>query len=34
MTVRQREVEHCERIIDAHVADFVGWLRRIQHSLG
>jgi glutamyl-tRNA reductase len=28
MAVRQREVEHCERIIDAQVADFVGWLRR------
>ena len=33
MAVRQREVEHCERIIDTHVVDFVGWLRRVQHSL-
>jgi len=34
LAVRQREIEHCERIIDSHVTDFVGWLRRIQHSLG
>jgi len=33
MTVRQREVEHCERIIDSHVTDFVSWLRRTQHSI-
>jgi glutamyl-tRNA reductase len=34
LAVRQSEIEHCERIIDTHVTDFVGWLRRIQHSLG
>ncbi len=34
LAVRQSEIEHCERIIDTHVASFVGWLRRIGHSLG
>ncbi|HEY8899783.1 MAG TPA: glutamyl-tRNA reductase [Chthoniobacterales bacterium] len=33
MAVRQREIEHCERIIDSQVTDFIGWLRRAQHSL-
>jgi glutamyl-tRNA reductase len=33
LAVRQREIDHCERIIDANVTDFVGWLRRAQHSL-
>lgn len=32
LAVRQSEIEHCERIIDRHVTDFVGWLRRRQHS--
>jgi glutamyl-tRNA reductase len=32
VTVRQREIEHCEQIIDTHVAHFVGWLGRAQHS--
>ncbi len=27
LSVRQREVEHCERIINQHVAGFVTWLR-------
>jgi glutamyl-tRNA reductase len=33
LAVRQREIDHCERIIDAGVTDFVGWLRRRRHSL-
>ncbi|MDD5201366.1 MAG: glutamyl-tRNA reductase, partial [Terrimicrobiaceae bacterium] len=33
VAVRQREIEHCERIIDSHVTEFIGWLRRAQHSL-
>jgi len=33
LAVRQREIEHCERIIDSQVTDFIGWLRRAQHSL-
>jgi glutamyl-tRNA reductase len=32
LAVRQSEIEHCERIIDRHVTDFVGWLRRRQQS--
>jgi glutamyl-tRNA reductase len=32
VTVRQREIEHCEQIIDTHVAHFVGWLGRARHS--
>lgn len=32
LSVRQREIDHCERIIDAHVVDFVGWLHRPRHS--
>lgn len=27
LAVRQREIDHCERIIDTHVADFVRWMR-------
>ncbi len=33
LAVRRNEIEHCERIIDRHVTDFVGWLRRRQHSI-
>lgn len=29
---RQKEVEHCERIIDSHVGDFVGWMNRNNHA--
>lgn len=32
LAVRHGEIEHCEHIIDSHVASFVGWLGR--HSLG
>lgn len=28
IAVRQREIEHCERIIDREVTDFMSWLRR------
>lgn len=33
LAIRQREIEHCESIIDAGVADYVGWLRRASHAL-
>ncbi|HVE15564.1 MAG TPA: glutamyl-tRNA reductase [Chthoniobacterales bacterium] len=33
LAVRQSEIEHCERIIDRNVTDFVGWLRRRQHAV-
>lgn len=32
VTVRQREIEHCEQIIDSHVSRFVEWLGRTRHS--
>jgi glutamyl-tRNA reductase len=32
ITVRHREIERCEQIIDNHVAQFVGWLGRSTHS--
>lgn len=34
MAVRQQEVEHCERIIDSHVGDFLGWLSKCSTAGG
>jgi glutamyl-tRNA reductase len=34
LAIRQQEVEHCERIINHHVGDFVSWLGRSYHIQG
>lgn len=34
LAIRQQEVEHCERIINHHVSDFVTWLGRSYHVRG
>ncbi len=33
LAIRRREIEHCESIIDAGVADYLGWLRRASPAL-
>lgn len=33
LAIRQKEIEHCETIIESHVNDYVHWLRRAGHAL-